>query len=393
MRLLAVRTAVRALPFIPIEHDKLYPPDQSCSSTIEWIANTGKDMHARLIKVDAQVTVQNLLPKTIHKSVRRQFINDQTCVCPATFVASIPRGRVTKRGLVITPDGQLLEDVSIFFQNAGRTMASHVSLEWSLEQLELDGRVAALSTDGALLYYHWLFQLLPRYELMRRAGIDLNEIDYYVISSRRHAFQRESMALLGVDPNKIIESDRVPRIRARELIVPSVPLGVSCYRPWMIEFLRSVFLQKKMQNVGPSGRRLYISRAGAGYRRVRNESDVIEFLHHRGFETIAMEALSVQQQAAAMESCDVVVAPHGGGLSNIAFCSPGTKIIEIFSPELVASYFWKISNQVGLDYYYLLGKGRPATLDSDYPQSWGAATDIEVDLKTLQQTLALAGIA
>jgi capsular polysaccharide biosynthesis protein len=93
-----------------------------------------------------------------------------------------------------------------------------------------------------------------------------------------------------------------------------------------------------------------------------------------------------------MASCEAIVAPHGGGLSNIVFCSPGTKIIEIFSPELVGTYFWKLSSQLNLDYYYLLGTGDPATLDVNYPQSWDARADIEVDLDLLQRTLTLANL-
>ena len=94
-----------------------------------------------------------------------------------------------------------------------------------------------------------------------------------------------------------------------------------------------------------------------------------------------------------MASCEVVVAPHGGGLSNLVFCSPGTKVIEIFSPELVAGFFWKLSNQLGLEYYYLLGKGDPATRNSDYEQSWEALTDIEIELDMLKRTLELANIS
>jgi capsular polysaccharide biosynthesis protein len=142
----------------------------------------------------------------------------------------------------------------------------------------------------------------------------------------------------------------------------------------------------------PSGRRLYISRGLAGYRRVLNESEVVSFLTERGFEVAAMETMSVPEQAAVMAACDVVIGPHGGGMSNLVFCTPGTKVVEIYSPELVATYFWRLSNRLDLDYYYMLGKGKLTTLESDYPQSWDAHQDIEVDLNVLGQTLTLAGI-
>ena len=58
----------------------------------------------------------------------------------------------------------------------------------------------------------------------------------------------------------------------------------------------------------------------------------------------------------------------------------------------MATYFWKLCNQLDLNYYYTIGKGHPATLDTDYPQSWDARADIEADLDLLRQTLALAEI-
>jgi hypothetical protein len=52
-----------------------------------------------------------------------------------------------------------------------------------------------------------------------------------------------------------------------------------------------------------------------------------------------------------------------------------------------------VSNQVNLDYYYILGKGPPATLEENYRQSWNARGDILVDLGMLSQSLELAKLA
>jgi capsular polysaccharide biosynthesis protein len=342
-------------------------------------------MGASIREIDAACTTLNPLPKTVHASVRQQFLIDQTYTYPNTFLAILPQGRAWGDGFIITPDDQLLGDVSIDFRSF-RTKQSSVELFWRLYPLtEIDGTVAVLATDGGNLYYHWLFNLLPRLDLMRRADVDFARIDYFLVNSLKNRFQRECLALLGIDQSRVIESTHVRYLRARELVVPSVPLG----GPSVCSFLRKAFLSTEAKS---SGRRLYIARGQAGYRRVLNEGDVIQCLARRGFEMIAMESLSMSQQAAALAACDVVVAPHGGGLSNLVFCSPGTKVVEIFSPELVAGYFWKISNQIGLDYYYLLGKGPPESHDPDYPQSWDASADIEVDLAVLDETLDLANI-
>jgi capsular polysaccharide biosynthesis protein len=393
LELYGARAASRFFPgrFF-IEPNRLHPPSRLCPSTVAWVAASGIQLGASVRQVDPACVVANPLPKTVHANVRQQFLIDRAYDYAGTFVAKIPQGRMWGHGFIITPDDQVLEDVSIDFRSLA-THQSSVLLDWKLQPLKtIDGRVAVLATDGGALYYHWLLQLLPRLELIRRAGMDWSSVDYFVVNSTKSKFQRDTLALLGIDQSKIIESSATGYLRARELIVPSVPLGGGCFWPWMNDFLRNTFISKNKSDVKISGRRIYITRERAGYRRVFNEAEVVEFLRRRGFEIVAFEAMTVVEQATTMAACDVVVAPHGGGLSNLVFCSPGTKVIEIFSPELVAAYFWKICNQLKLDYYYVLGKGDPATLAPDYPQSWSARTDIEVDLKTLEQTLDLAKV-
>jgi capsular polysaccharide biosynthesis protein len=390
LRLNLART-VALTRFVSIDRDRLYPPRRICESTREWVSKADREFEATFRDVDPPHAISYNLPKTVHKSIRQQFEIEHTW--SETFVTSFLGGRATRRGFVITPDDQFLNEASIYFYAPRATVVEALSEDWKLEPLtEVNGRVAVLATEAADLYYHWLFQLLPRYDLIERAGISVSDIDYYYVNSQRSRFQRETLALLGIEPSKVIDGDKVPYLRARELIVPSVPLGASCFRPWMTDFLRDRFLPANWRDMGPSGRRLYISRGLAGYRRVLNESEVVSFLKERGFEVAAMETMTVPQQAAVLAACDVVIGPHGGGMSNLVFCMPGTKVVEIYSPELVATYFWRLSNRLDLDYYYMLGKGEPATLESDYPQSWDAHQDIEVDLNVLGQTLTLAGI-
>jgi Glycosyltransferase 61 len=378
--------------------ESLYPPDTLCRYTSLWMMIAGERLGASFIKVDPPQIVRNPLPKTPTGGVRQQLAMDRDYEWPETFVAMIPGGRVWGTGHIITPDNQLLDDVTVDFRTARWTLkpkSASVVHYWRFQNVvDYKARVAVLATDGAEIYFHWFFQLLPRMELIRRAGIDIDSIEYFVVNDLSKPFQRESMQALGIERGRIIESSKVPYLRACELIVPSIPIGGGCYWPWMCDFLRSTFLNKDAgRNVGAVGRRVYISRGLASYRRVLNEADVIRLLLQYGFEEISFERLSMCEQAECMASCEAVVAPHGAGLSNIVFCAPGTKIIEIFSPELVAGYFWKLSNQMKLDYYYLLGKGTSATLADNYRQSWNAHADIIVDLSRLRDTLKLSKIA
>ncbi|NEP82194.1 MAG: glycosyltransferase family 61 protein [Okeania sp. SIO3B3] len=102
--------------------------------------------------------------------------------------------------------------------------------------------------------------------------------------------------------------------------------------------------------------RIYISRKQANNRRIINEDEMINFLTKFGFQSVTLESMSVTAQASLLANAKVVISPHGGGLTNLVFCHPGTKVIEIFSPNYIYSCYWLVSNLVGLEYYYLLGE-------------------------------------
>jgi capsular polysaccharide biosynthesis protein len=230
---------------------------------------------------------------------------------------------------------------------------------------EIDGTVAILSGLSGHVYFHWLVDILPRWELLRLSGIDLTKIDWFVVNSLRQPFQRETLEYLGIPERKIIESDRHPHIQAQQLVVPSFPGFLGWLSPWALQFLRSQFLgffghglevSEASHNTSNYPERIYISREKAQYRRVINETEVWETLEKFGFVKIFLESYSVREQIRLFAQAKIIVAAHGSGLTNIIFCQPNTQIMELVSPNYIKHYFWVISQQLGLKHYYLVGE-------------------------------------
>ena len=88
---------------------------------------------------------------------------------------------------------------------------------------------------------------------------------------------------------------------------------------------------------------------------------------------------------AAFTGADEIVAVHGAGLTNLLFCRPGTRVIEIFPENFVKStYFW-LARQLGLEYHYLIGGS------GDYDQCFEAGADrLDALLKALPPLPAAA---
>ena len=123
----------------------------------------------------------------------------------------------------------------------------------------------------------------------------------------------------------------------------------------------------------------------------------MEFLHKFGFQSVVLESLPISKQIDLLAKAEVVISPHGAGLTNIIFCSPGTKIIEIFSPIYVIRTYWVICNHCQLDYYYMLGESnfndpKDRHLDSLPYRRKRGFKNIFVNINSLSQIMSVAGL-
>ena len=96
---------------------------------------------------------------------------------------------------------------------------------------------------------------------------------------------------------------------------------------------------------------IYIARRQGTIRAVANEPDIIARLaaHFPRFRHIYLEDLSLAMQIQAFRNAAVVVAPHGGGLTNMIFCRPGTAIVEFQLPDTPIMY-WHFAVMHALKY-------------------------------------------
>lgn len=75
---------------------------------------------------------------------------------------------------------------------------------------------------------------------------------------------------------------------------------------------------------------LYQNRLKSSARKVNNEIELIEHLKEKGFESLDTTNMEVREQLKLFKRSNVIVAPHGAGLSNLFACKPNTKVYELF---------------------------------------------------------------
>ena len=236
-------------------------------------------------------------------------------------------------------------------------------------------------------YYHWMLEVLPRVHLVQTSP---HHVDMYALHSCQEAFQVETLTMLGVKPEEVLELTEPTRIHSSRLVVTPVLEAVA--PRWVCNFLRCLFLGPEPVAV-EKRRRLYISRAGAQRgRAVANEREIEAILGSRGFETVRLEELRVKDQAKLFASAEIVVGPHGAGFTNLVFCPPGAKIVEFFNRSYVHPLYWMLSNRLQLRYHaFIAGDVGPRSWWS-WPPTQAGPDPITVNSHALVEFLSNADI-
>ena len=292
-----------------------------------------------------------------------------------SFIATLNQGRVFGRqGVVLTRDDHFLEDA----QGIVSPAAEH-PLRWR----ELDpphkfaGRLAVLAAEGFTNYYHFLFDFLARYHMLQNSKVSYDKI---YLRKPQHSFQEELLDLFGIRKETCYYSTKASHVEAEQLLYPSLPAQPFTIAPWV----RAVIRNKVFKRLGSSlrqHRRLYVSRRKAKERRIVNEEELVPKLENLGFTTICAEELPVMEQARLFSEAEIVIGAHGAGLSNLVFCSEGTRLLEIFSQGHPEPCFWFLSQYGGLQHHCL----QPS--DSPLSGEQREACDIYLPWKQLRQEL------
>ncbi|MCJ8010957.1 glycosyltransferase family 61 protein [Paenibacillus sp. KQZ6P-2] len=322
---------------------------------------------------------------TASKGLESPLFTENIKPLPSAFVAVIPEGRVLgEEGSVITPDNRLLWDVSL--QLLPEDQHPVFKPEPLGPLIETQGTLAVLSFFSSETYFHWLYDVLARIHLIRMSGII---VDKYVMNRNIQApFQDETLAMLGIPSDKILFTYPNMNLKAKQLVVTSISMHSFLeYGSWPFQFIRQELYEKQdFRHTGCD--RIYISRAKSDKRKILNEDQVTGLLDNYGFTTVVLEDLSVAQQIETFSSASVIVAPHGSGLANLAFCHPGTKIIELFARGYTPVCYWEMSNYLQLDYYSMVESGY---LEPNQQHLF--EQNIMLPLDRLEQLLCLAGIS
>lgn len=217
----------------------------------------------------------------------------------------------------------------------------------------VNGKSFLLAATGAHNgYYHWLMDALTKFYVLEKYNISLDEFDYFIASGPTSRYKLETLKRFNIPEEKVVFIEEGQHLKTEYLMF----VDTVRYHKEGTDFLKKAFDVDKIIN---RTKRIFISRAAAGFRNILEEDKLERFLSNYGFETVVLEHLSVADQAKIMAESEFIVSPHGAGLANIAFCHPKTVLFEIKPDEYANINYWFHSNCLDLEYYSYISLSKP----------------------------------
>lgn len=200
-------------------------------------------------------------------------------------------------------------------------------------------------------YSHWIVDHLPKLRMLDVYEKQTGNKPSILTRSDPASYEIETLSLLGYGENRISEWSG-GEYKVDHLVTTNHRIGRHSIRDY--KWLRKQFLSEvDTAQQEKTAQKVYISRQQARNRMVRNYREWEEELESRGFEPIIAESLSVKDQIRVFNNADVIMGPHGAGLTNMVF-GDDPLVIELFPDSRIQYSFMYMADRLGFEYEPLI---------------------------------------
>lgn len=225
--------------------------------------------------------------------------------------------------------------------------------------LKIEGRVAVINH-----IYSWIYGLFVPEILTALALLELNNVEYdYLWIPCELNYQKEALAIWGIDPDKLIHLSHGQSLEADTIILPTsisqnqgkMVFNVNYIPDFLLKYVRKKMLDgvEKMNITIDCPEKIFISRKDASHaRKVPNEDEVFALFEPLGYKQLEFSKFNMAEKIAISHKAKRIVTFMGSGSTNLIYAAPDVKIYEIQQECVEASYFY-MAQSLGLQYEIL----------------------------------------
>lgn len=196
-------------------------------------------------------------------------------------------------------------------------------------------------------YYHFTLECLVKIFLLKK------EVEKHPVVFHKEVkkFHKEWFEILGI--NNILYIDNKQVVKTKLAISSSFASRDLNHHSIIIPEFRSWVLTQVNPKKRDIYKKIFIGRKKSNHRVIVNNEEVKEALKHLGFLYLEMEDYDVRTQIEIFNSADQIVCAHGAALTNLCFCEPQTKVIDLMNSEFKQWCYLKLSLVLSLNYNIL----------------------------------------
>ena len=237
---------------------------------------------------------------------------------------------------------------------------------------KISGTVLTLAQGGSgNNYFHFFFDIIPKIYLIKKEEL-LNKIDFFYVLKPRN-WQIKIFKLLKISEKKLIDSTKKKHIYADQIIAIDHPWYQKGYMQdqvkyipeWVVVANRKLFLNKAKKF--RCKKKIFLDRSSSSYNhcQIYNQKEINEWINNNNFGTYYPEKLSIEKQIFLFSNASTIIGAHGAAFTNIIFCKPGTKIIEIIPTDHPNRKCERICKILKLNYFRIATK--PDNSNKNFP--------------------------
>ncbi len=199
--------------------------------------------------------------------------------------------------------------------------------------------------------WHIWIDVISKFRLMEKRW-STNFARYCYVLANKSKYMEKVLKELFPDV-KVVVMPKNKVWQFKHLLVPSLSNSKDgVLTPHLADWLRHFKGLTGLKQVTPH-RKIVVLRPGAKTRKITNSDELLLAL--KGWETVALEKMTIREQMKTFAEATHIVAAHGAGLINLLWCKPGTKVFEIQDPKMIHKKVYPVlSYHLGLNHQLYL---------------------------------------